>query len=66
MPKHLILGLGRLRMHESLLALGNRTRPTADNLTRQWVGSIGLAAAVGFGLFPSSVSQPHRFVFSGV
>ena len=38
-------------MHESLLALGNRTRLTVGDLTRQWVGSIGLAVAVGLAYF---------------
>jgi len=51
MGEHLILGLGRPRMHEGLLALGNRTRPTAGNLTPQWIGGIGLAAAVGSAYF---------------
>ena len=34
-------------MPESLLGYGQRQRSVADDLTRRWVGSIGLTAAVG-------------------
>jgi hypothetical protein len=35
----------------SLLAHDQRQRSTADDVTQRWVGSIGLAAAVGLAYF---------------